>query len=257
MLKIIKVSGLAIAASLCMAVSALAQSLFDTTPAEGNWYASGFVGVGLPLDAEFDGVQNPVAGIPGAQGAPAIVDADLETDVFFGGAVGRRLGFKFFNILQPRVEVEVSRISSDVQGGTFNDGDQIFGGSQETNFVFLNNYSDVIWEENQAVVPYFGGGIGVAFTDNNITYFPNNGVATAPTFAVQSDDTTVATLSAIGATFNFIEGIEVYSEGRYYRTYGGDAERTFVGAGGNDFSAELDGDIEGFAFVGGIRFKFN
>ena len=62
--------------------------IFDLDPAEGGFYVSGFVGAAFPFDASFDGTQDPAAGVPGAAGADADIDADFDTTVHFGGRVG-------------------------------------------------------------------------------------------------------------------------------------------------------------------------
>ena len=159
------------AALLCVA-NVHAKGLFDTDPAEGGFYVSGFVGAGFANDAGFDGTQDPAAGSPGTFGAPAEIDAEFDTDVYFGGALGYRLPYRFLTYFQPRLELEVSYLDAGVDGGSFNGGDQIFSGSQESLFILGNSLTEIIWSENQAVIPYFGGGLGVGIIDNNIQYFP-------------------------------------------------------------------------------------
>ena len=96
--------------------------------------------------------------------------------------------------------------------------------------------------------------LGVALLDSDIGYFP--GTATAPTFAVQADTTAFATHGAIGATYTLTENIDLYSEGRYFRIYGGDFERNFIGGGDTLFSGSVSDDIQGFTLTGGLRFRF-
>ncbi len=236
------------------ASNAYAGDLFKLEPAESGFYVSGFVGGGFPSNASFDGVQDPVAGIPGAAGAPAEIDADFGTDVFFGGSVGAKLPFKYWKYFHPRLEAEVSFVENDVDGGSFNGGTQTFQGSQETLFATINNYSDIIWSENQRLVPYFGGGIGFGIVDNNIEYFP--ATATAPTFAVTGEDTGLATFSALGLTAKVSDQIELYTEGRFYQIFGIDAERRFVANGNDAFSAAVDDRPDGFTLTVGTRVHF-
>jgi len=146
--------------------------IFDKTPTDGaGVYVSGFIGVAAPFDADFDGTQDPAVGVPGAAGAPASIGANLETDVFFGGAVGGRLPFKFLNTFQPRLELEVSHFSSDVSSGEFNGGDQSFSGDQSQTFILINSFNEIRWKENQRIVPYLGGGLGLGIIDSDIQYF--------------------------------------------------------------------------------------
>lgn len=254
---VIRLSQLTAGAVLLLCVAnAHAKGLFDTDPAEGGFYVSGFIGAGFPNDASFDGTQDPAAGSPGLAGTPAEIDADFDNDVYFGGAVGYRLPYKFWTYFQPRLELEISYLDVDVDGGAFNGGDQTFGGSQESLFILGNSFTEIIWSENQAIIPYIGGGIGVGIIDNNILYFPNNGVATAPTFAVEGSDTGLATHTTIGVTVPVNEQLEFYGEGRYLLTLNVDADRTFIGDGGETFNARVDDDPDAFSLTVGLRWRF-
>ena len=145
----------AIAALTTFAFASPASAgLFDFDPAEGGVYASGFIGLAAPSDADFSGIQAPAAGVPGVAGAPANIEADLDQDVFYGGAVGVRLPFKYWKYFQPRVEAEISYFQSDVESGNFNGGNQTFSGDQSITFFLLNNVSDITWTDDQKVVPY-------------------------------------------------------------------------------------------------------
>jgi len=86
----------------CVA-NAHAKGLFNTDPAEGGFYVSGFAGAGFPNDVRFKGTQNPAVGSPGLAGSPAEIKAGFDTDVYFGGALGYRLPYKFltyFRVVQ-------------------------------------------------------------------------------------------------------------------------------------------------------------
>jgi len=240
---------------LC-AANTQAKGLFDTDPAEGGFYASGFIGAGFLSDTDFAGSQDPAPGSPGVFGAPANVEAEFDTDVYFGGAIGYRLPFKFLTYFQPRLDLEVSYLDAQVDAGAFNGGDQIFGGSQERLFILGNSLTEIIWSEDQVIIPYIGGGIGVGIIDNNISYFPNNGIATAPTFAVQGDDTALTTHTTIGVTIPVNDQFEVYGEGRYLLSFDVDDERTFIGDGGETFNATIDDDPDAFSVTVGMRWRF-
>ncbi|WP_427450195.1 hypothetical protein [Litorimonas sp. WD9-15] len=244
-------------AALLSFASGAQAGIFDKTPADGSGvYVSGFVGGAFPFDADFEGTQQPAAGVPGAAGANADVGANLDSDVYYGAAVGGRLPFKFLNVFQPRLELEISHFESDVDGGNFNGGNQTFSGQQSQTFYLINSYNDIRWKDNQRVVPYIGGGIGLGVVDSDIQYFPNNGVATAPTFAAQGQDTGFATVSAAGVTLNATEKFDVFVEGRYFKTYGIDAERRFIANGNDGFNADLDDDPDGLTLTVGTRVKF-
>lgn len=250
----LKASVVAIVATLGLSSSAQA-GIFDFDPAEGSFFASGFGGIAIPSDADFEGVQAPVGDVPGVAGDPANVEASFDNSFYYGGSVGARLPFKYWTYFQPRVELEISRFDSgDVNGGSFNGGTQTFSGSQSATFYLITNNSDIIWSEDQRIVPYFGGGLGIADYDATIDYFPNNGVATSPTFQATNTGSAFTTVSTLGATLKTNSRFDIFVEGRYLKTYGLDAERRFVADDG--FSASLDDDPDGFTFTGGIRLNF-
>jgi len=228
--------------------------IFDFDPAKGGVYISGFVGGGFPSDASFDGVQAPEDGVPGAAGAPADIEAEIGSDAFYGASAGVKLPFKYWKYFQPRLELEVSYLENDVEGGSFNGGNQNFEGFQSTLFVTFNNYSDIIWKEDQKIIPYFGGGIGAGVVDSAILYAPAS--APAPTFGVIGEDTGLATITALGVTAKVTDKLDLYTEGRYYKIYGIDAERRFIAGGNDGFSAAVDDNPSGFTLTVGTRLNF-
>ena len=250
-------------ASLILAGTALsgvshAQGLFNSSPAEDSFYVSGFVGATFPSDVVFNGTQVPEAGAPGAIGAPATADLNFGTDLYYGGALGYQLPFQFFNTFHPRLEVEVSYAKTDIDSGSFNGGNQTFSGDQSNLFVFVNNFTDIRWADNQIIIPYIGGGIGVGIIDTDIGYVGAAApFAPLPAFVINDEDTGFATHTTIGLSFAANNQFEVYTEARYLKTYGIDVERRFVGGNTVDlFSADLDDDPDGFTVTAGARFRF-
>lgn len=240
-----------------VSVSAQAEGLFNFEPAESDFYIAGFGGASFVSGSLFTGTSDPVAGVPGptgTAGTPLNVDVDYDTGFTIGGAVGYQLPFTYWNIFHPRVEVEVSYIDNGVSAGSFNGGTQTFEGDQSAVLVYFNNYTDLKFSEDQRFVPYVGGGLGAAFLDANIGYFP--GTATAPVFAVEGSDTAFVTHGALGATFKLTDNLDFYSEGRYFRVYGANFDRNFIGGGGNLFSGEVDDDVTGFTVTTGVRLRF-
>ena len=53
------------------------------------------------------------------------IDAEIGSDAFYGASVGAKLPFKYWKYFQPRLELEVSYLENDVEGGSFNGGNQI------------------------------------------------------------------------------------------------------------------------------------
>ncbi len=240
-----------------MALPAQAGDFFNLAPAPSGFYVSGFGGGSFLSDAAFTGVSDPVAGIPGptgVAGAPLSVDLDFENNVFFGGSLGFQLPVKYFRVFHPRLEIEVSYLNADIEDGSFNGGNQTFSGGQDALFVYVNNYSDIVWEENQRFTPYIGGGLGAAFVDSNVRYFP--ATATAPVFGVIGEDTAFASHTAIGATYKLAGNVELFTEGRYFRIFGARLDRRFIGGGADLFNGSVAEDIDGFTVAGGLRLRF-
>ena len=237
--------------------TASAEGLFNLEPAPSGFYVSAFGGGSFLNDGGFTGVSNPEPGVPGptgVAGVPLNVDVEFSSSYTLGGALGYQLPFTYFGIFHPRLEVEVSFLENNVEDGSFNGGAQIFSGDQETLFVYANNYSDIKFSPDQRFVPYVGGGLGVGFVESNIGYFPPS--ASAPTFAVAGDDAAFAGHVTAGASYGLSGGLEVYSEGRYFRVLNADLERRFIGGGADLFNANVEDDIEGFTVTGGLRWRF-
>ena len=250
-----------IASALCVAAtaanSAAAEGLFNFQPAPSKHYVSVFGGGSFLNDSAFGGTANPEAGIPGptgVAGAPLDVALDYSTGYTIGGAIGKQLPFTYWGVFQPRLEIEVSYFDNSIDAGSFNGGAQTFSGDQDALLVYLNNYSDIRWRPDQKIVPYIGGGLGAAFVNSNVGYFPAS--ATAPTFAVQGEDTAFAGHIAAGVSYDLSGGLELYTEGRYFRINNVSLERRFVGGGADLFNGGVEDDIDGFNVTGGLRFRF-
>jgi len=184
------------------------------------------------------------------------VEAEYDSGVQLSGAVGYRIPTRIFGLFQPSVEVEYNYASPSISGGSFNGGDQIFSGDVDINTFSLNYQSDIRWKNDQKIIPFWGGGIGIADVDANIQYFPNNGIATAPTFAVQGSDTGFSLQSNIGVRVELTDNIDLQARARYQRVTGLDFERTFVAAGNSAFNADVGGRYEAVSFLAGLRYNF-
>lgn len=222
--------------------------------ADSGLYVRGGAGVTLPSDFDLSGVQAPEGASPGTAGAPANVDIQLDNDAVFVGAVGYQLPTRLFGVFQPSFELEYSYASPGVQGGSFNGGNQTFGGQVEVQTYTINYQSDIIYSDNQRVTPFFGGGIGVADVDSYASYFPPT--AAGPTFVVTGDDTAFTYQSNIGLRFDLTDTIAIDARARYQRVNGVDLERRFIGGGANDFNSNVSGDYETVSLIAGIRYNF-
>ena len=238
-------------------VSAAQAGIFDTEPADSDIYVFGFGGGAFLSDNDFAGVSDPATGVPGptgVAGVPLNVELEYDNTAFFGGGVGYQLPFRYLKVFHPRLEVEVSRFSADVAGGSFNDGTQTFAGEQEATLIYFNNYSDIVFSPDQRITPYIGGGIGVALVDANTPYFPAG--APGPVFTVVGSETAFSSHAALGLTYEVTPNIDLYTEGRYFRTYGLDLERRFIGGGADLRSGDVSDNLEGLTVSGGLRFRF-
>lgn len=236
--------------------TALPATAFAQDARDEGFYVAVKGGVTSPTDEDFDGIQAPEGLAPGVAGDPAVVDLEYDEDFTFAGTVGYRFDKRIFGILQPSLEFEYSYASPEISGGSFNGGDQIVSGEVDINTFTINYRSDIRWSDNQRVIPYTSGGIGVAEFDADISYFPNNGVATAPTFSLSGEDTGFVLHSTLGVSFRVTDKIDLETSVRYQRITGIDLERRFIGAGGNDFSADLGGRYETFSAFAGVRYNF-
>lgn len=238
---------MAVAASALLALPAIAED-------ETGFYVSGFIGAGFPGDVELTGTQTPAAGAPGIAGAPAIINADFDNDTTLGVALGYKTPWEFFGLFHTRLELEISTLEADVSNGSFNNGNQPFSGDASIDFFLINNYSDIIWRDDQTIVPFVGGGLGFANVETNILYA--GGGATSPNFAARGDDTGLAGTFAAGLTWLTGSDGEVYGEARYYQVRDLEFERRFIGGGADLLNARVEDDFDGTSLTFGARYKF-
>ena len=189
----------ALTSTLALSGAASAQGLFNFEKTDGYVYVAGFVGVAIPDD---------VAGI------------SLDTDVNYGGALGAKLPFKSLRVIHTRIEAEVSYFETGLSSS--DPALALLGDASIDNlFVYGNSFADFIWKENQAAIPYIGGGLGIAITDAT-------GVGS---------ETNFSTHNTIGVTVP-VNKLDLYAEGRFFQIY-------------------ADGpNLDGFTISGGLRYKF-
>lgn len=221
---------------------------------DSGFYVQGFIGGGFPGDADFSGTQQPDAGSPGTAGAPADVGVEFDGDTTFGVAVGYDLPVEFFGLFHPRLELEYSTLDADVDTGSFNGGNQTFGGDVSIDFYMVNNYTDIIWDDDQTIIPFIGGGLGIANVESNIIYGPTT--SPTATFGVFGDESGLAGTIAGGVSWRTNAQWDVYAEARYYQIRDIEFERRFIGNGSSVFNAEVDDDLDGTTLTAGLRYRF-
>lgn len=237
-------------AGFTLAEAAQAEGLFDFDPAKGGAYAGAFAGIAFPGEAELDGRLNDL---------PSRTRAEFDETATFGIFAGYQLPFKYWAYFQPRLEIEISGFESDLGEARIDGAGQTVSGSQSVTFFLLNNYSDIIWREDQRLVPYIGGGIGVASIDVSARTFP----AGDPSTVYRISDDTTALTSTFGAGLSyrvpsrrFSDRFEVYSEARYYSIYDVEFSQQRLPAAGPSASGDTDGDLDGVQLLAGLRVRF-
>lgn len=179
---------------------------------------------------------------------------EYDNDITFGVAFGYDTLWEVFGLFNTRLELEYSRLEVDISDGNFNGNAVPFSGDTTIDFLLINNYSDIIWADDQKIVPFIGGGLGLGRVDANILYA--GGGAAEPNFVATGDDTGLAGTFAGGVTFKTDSDWDFYSEGRYYQIRGLEFERRFVGGGADLFNADIEDDFDGFTLTAGVRRKF-
>ncbi|MEP2737150.1 MAG: outer membrane beta-barrel protein [Erythrobacter sp.] len=244
------------AAVFAVTLPQVAQAQDGDFELDSGPYITATVGVTSPSDETFEGVQAPTGTSPGVAGAPASVAAEFDEGFTFAGAVGYQIPKRIFGVFQPSIELEYSNAISDVSNGAFNGGNQTFDGDIDVNTFTINYRSELRLKENQTVVPFWGGGIGIADVDANITYFPNNGVVTAPTFAVQGSDTALVLHSNVGLSVRLSDNVDLEGRARYQRTSDLDLERRFIADNSGSVNADVSGNYETVSGLLGLRYRF-
>lgn len=217
-----------------VAGSARAEGLFSFDPADGGGYVAGFVGAATPGDAELSG-------------AGANLEAEFDAASTYGVTAGYRLPFKYWTYFQPRLELEISSTEADISDARFNGAPRAIEGEQTTTFFLLNNYNDITWRENQTLVPFLGGGIGVASVDLSLQE------AGVPAARIDDDTTVLATTFAGGVTWHTSDRIELYGEARYVTIYGAEFDRLEAGS---PLVRALEDDLTTATFTLGVRLNF-
>lgn len=232
------------------------EEIEEAKKSDSGIYVSVSAAAAFFSDANFFGIQNPDAGVPGIPLEPAFIDVDFDTGYNVRGAIGYEFSEGFIPNFKPSLEVEFGYSEADVNSGTFNGGDQSFSGDTAVYTIQLNYNNDIILSPNQSVTPYIGGGIGVAVVDNNIAYFPNNGVVTSPTFGVFGNRTEFVSTSRVGLKTKLSNGFDIFLEGRYTQVSQSDFERRFIANGSDGFNANVESDTDIFALGIGMRSRF-
>ena len=231
---------------LALALTASAATM-STSLAEGHSvakaqevYLTAFGGVIFNGEVNTDGI------LAGAQNS---VDADLDTSFVFGGAFGVTLPDLGSETVTPRLELEISHYSADVDEIEFS-GSAVSpeinpAGDVSTTLILANAYLD--FETDTEFTPFVGVGIGAGIVDFDFAY----GGAARP--GLREDDTGFAGQLVAGFSYDVTENVELVVDGRYSRVFDVESTRTLLN-GTNTGTAS--GHVDNFAVTTGLRFKF-
>jgi len=221
-------SGAAVAADLEPVADApvAAPQIFDN-----NFYVSLFAGANIATgDTDFSNGINAV-------------QTDFDTGFLVGGALGYKWKNFNWNGISPRTEIEVNYFRNDVGSIDFTGngpGNETLNGDNTISGVgvFGNLFFDWNNAFNTRITPYVGGGVGVAFVNNNLLY-------NDPGLNLNDNDTAFAFNVGAGASYPVSRSASLFIDARYNRIVDVDSERRLGGAsiagpaGGNfedDFS---------------------
>ena len=223
---------------------------FNLEPQEMRLYISGFAGGSILTDADIPEDFEVIAGIGDPVNVTQLTETPFDRGLTFGGAIGLKLPFKYFRVLHPRIEGEVSYSENDtpLAPDGIDDGTVIpLTGEQSSLTVFFNSYNDIRISDRQIVVPYFGGGIGFADLEGTqVRAVDNDGKTEAIPNGLFLEDRVFAGHIAAGVTFEFFPNLDIYGEGRYFRFR---SVRYQTSESGTT-------NLDGFNIIGGVRWKF-
>ncbi len=220
--------------------SLFSAALLATTtlaaPALANdWYVQGFLGYSSPEDANHSGTIG---------GGTQSVQSDLDSDINYGLSVGRNIT-SFGNGLSLRGEVELSYRSNDVTSVDFSGNgagaEANPGGDISATYLLANLIVDV--ETNTKFTPYFGGGVGVGFFDQDISY--GSGVT------IRGDDEVFTAQLIAGTSYEINDQVSLFGDVRYTRGFDVTGTRTSPGG-----TATVSDDLSNTSVNVGVRFTF-
>lgn len=198
-------------------------------------YGTIFGGVDFTDESDFDGLLG---------GATESVNVDFDTGYNVGGAIGGVWHSARIGGLTPRTEIEVSYSEADADTINFTGNglgnEPIPEGSISSTKVFANLLFDINTQSN--FTPYFGGGIGVAFTELDLNYSPG--------FNLNDDDESFAFQLIAGAAYKISDRVSLTLDGRYTRIVDVDTDRF---APDGTLAGNFEDDIDNFSINGGLR----
>lgn len=157
------------------------------------------------------------------QVAPGTITSDFDDGYGLGVAYGKRFGTQ--GMTRWRVEGELSYRNNDIDTHSLNGGAALPGSDGELSSTALMANAVVEFGDPSSVMPYLGGGIGLAQVNANdfgVTPIPN---------VLDDDDTVLAYQLIAGLGWELSPGMELFAEYRWFATE--DADVTTSAATGS------------------------
>lgn len=196
---------------LFVGAGAIAQ---DAPERAQRFYASASIGAAFP--DEFT--------------AESGAEFDVDTDLFYTISFGGQFPARFLDLIEPRLEFEISYVDTEASSFTLNGvTDDLDGATVRTGFFQANLLHDFVWKKDQRIVPYAGGGFGAAVIGSLLDDGDTQGAFT--------------TNAQVGLSWQFAPRWRVFTQARYFRIFNVD-------------DGDLSTDIDGFAASVGLRVNF-
>ncbi len=204
-------------------------ALLVTNSAMADWYASGNFGYTQLGDQT-------------STGPSRRVEADFDSDVNFGGALG--YSFTPQDLGRFRTEVEFQARENEVDGLNFNGNATNPNGDMSSYSVLFNGYYDFT-SLHDKFIPYIGAGIGFTRVDADIQY----GAA-----SFNGDDTVLAFQGIFGVSYQASDNLSLFTDFRYH--VADDPELNRFGGPAPAANVELESEYDTYGINFGVRYDF-
>lgn len=221
------------AAALTLAASAAsAQSLTDGA------YVQGFIGYSQLQDSDFSG---------SIGGTNQTVDTDFDSGFGLGLAIGREIPQWSTENIGTRIELELSYRDNDVDGVSFSGNgpapeNNVSGDVTQTS-LFANILFD--FKRDGPLTPYAGFGLGVTYSDFDISYGPG--------VRLDGSDTNFAAQAIAGIAYDLSANTAFTVDARYARAFDVSTDRL---APNGASTGSVEDDLDTFSLNFGLRYNF-
>ncbi|WP_299899516.1 outer membrane beta-barrel protein [uncultured Ruegeria sp.] len=224
-----------ILASSALTISATAlaaQSLGDGT------YIHGFIGYSQLQDSDFTGTIG---------GATQSVDTEFDAGFGLGFAIGKEIPQWSNDIIETRIELELSYRDSDVDGVNFTGNGPGPEGNISGDVTQTSLFANVLFDFRQAGVltPFAGFGLGATYSDLDFSYGPG--------VALDDTDTTFAAQVIAGVAYDINSSTAFTVDARFARAFDVSSQRL---APNGALTGNVEDDLDIFSVNFGLRYNF-